>query len=105
MHILPQKKGETYYPSLTPVPLIYMIKCNGQKPKCINCQTYEKDCVYEPVPDVTKAAGRQRHQRTKTRSVKARTESPLNHPPVRPAPPQPRQTATAVKQRAVVSRQ
>ncbi|QGI86942.1 hypothetical protein CEK25_013671 [Fusarium fujikuroi] len=52
------------------------IKCNGQKPKCINCQTYEKDCVYEPVPDVTKAAGRQRHQRTKTRSVKARTESP-----------------------------
>ncbi|KAF5252578.1 hypothetical protein FANTH_2472 [Fusarium anthophilum] len=51
-------------------------KCNGQKPKCINCQTYEKDCVYEPVPDVTKAAGRQRHQRTKTRSVKARTESP-----------------------------
>ncbi|KAG5818951.1 hypothetical protein H9Q74_000234 [Fusarium xylarioides] len=52
------------------------IKCNGQKPKCINCQTYEKDRVYEPVPDVTKAAGRQRHQRTKTRSVKARTESP-----------------------------
>ncbi|KAF9769319.1 hypothetical protein IL306_013283 [Fusarium sp. DS 682] len=57
------------------------IKCNGQKPKCINCQTYEKDCVYEPVPDVTKAAGRQRHQRTKTRSVKARTESPgASHP-------------------------
>ncbi|KAH7240759.1 fungal-specific transcription factor domain-containing protein [Fusarium redolens] len=55
------------------------IKCNGQRPKCINCQTYEKDCVYEPVPDVTKAAGRQRHQRTKTRSVKARTESPAAH--------------------------
>ncbi|KAF4448991.1 hypothetical protein F53441_7641 [Fusarium austroafricanum] len=51
------------------------IKCNGQKPTCVNCQTYEKECVYEPVPDVTKAAGRQRHQRTKTHS-KARTESP-----------------------------
>ncbi|KAF4503295.1 pathway-specific regulatory nit-4 [Fusarium agapanthi] len=74
-----RKVRPTYpsYPSssLTPVSP-KLIKCNGQKPKCINCQTYEKDCVYEPVPDVTKAAGRQRHQRTKTRSVKARTESP-----------------------------
>ncbi|KAM0243992.1 hypothetical protein ACHAP5_006656 [Fusarium lateritium] len=54
------------------------IKCNGQRPSCINCQTYEKECVYEPVPDVNKAEGRQRHQRlkSKTRSVKARTVSP-----------------------------
>lgn len=56
------------------------IKCNGQRPSCINCQTYEKDCVYEPVPDVNKAEGRQRHQRLKSKnrsaSVKARTVSP-----------------------------
>ncbi|KIL88555.1 hypothetical protein FAVG1_07800 [Fusarium avenaceum] len=54
------------------------IKCNGQRPSCINCQTYEKECVYEPVPDVNKAEGRQRHQRlkSKSRSVKARTASP-----------------------------
>ncbi|KAH7173958.1 fungal-specific transcription factor domain-containing protein [Fusarium flagelliforme] len=52
------------------------IKCNGQRPSCINCQTYEKECVYEPVPDVSKAEGRQRHQRLKSKSVKARTASP-----------------------------
>lgn len=58
----------------------HQIKCNGQRPSCINCQTYEKECVYEPVPDVTKAEGRQRHQRLKSKtrsgSVKARTVSP-----------------------------
>ncbi|RGP69104.1 nitrogen assimilation transcription factor nit-4 [Fusarium longipes] len=43
-------------------------------------RTYEKECVYEPVPDANKAEGRQRHQRLKSKnrsvSVKARTVSP-----------------------------
>ncbi|KAJ4252768.1 hypothetical protein NW762_010674 [Fusarium torreyae] len=51
------------------------IKCNGERPSCVNCQTYDKECVYEPVPDVSKEAGRQRHQRMKRRSNRARTDS------------------------------
>ncbi|KAM5359887.1 hypothetical protein ACJZ2D_014142 [Fusarium nematophilum] len=39
------------------------IKCDGQRPTCVNCQTYGQDCVYEPVAEVAKEAGRERHLR------------------------------------------
>ncbi|UPL03054.1 hypothetical protein LCI18_013988 [Fusarium solani-melongenae] len=51
------------------------IKCNGQRPSCANCQTYDKECIYEPVPEVAKEAGRERHQRMKSRSNRHRTNS------------------------------
>ncbi|KAH7133822.1 fungal-specific transcription factor domain-containing protein [Dactylonectria macrodidyma] len=41
------------------------IKCNNERPVCANCKTYDRDCVYEPVDDVAKEAGRERHYRFK----------------------------------------
>ncbi|KAH8656929.1 fungal-specific transcription factor domain-containing protein [Ilyonectria robusta] len=43
------------------------IKCNNERPVCVNCKTYDRDCVYEPVDDVAKEAGRERHHRFKRR--------------------------------------
>ncbi|RMJ06464.1 hypothetical protein CDV36_013943 [Fusarium kuroshium] len=48
------------------------IKCNSQRPSCANCETHDKECVYEPVPNVAKEAGRERHQRMKRRSNRHR---------------------------------
>ncbi|KAG5977143.1 hypothetical protein E4U55_007026 [Claviceps digitariae] len=41
------------------------IKCNGAHPTCVNCQTYEQDCVYEPVGETAKEIGRRRHRAAK----------------------------------------
>ncbi|KAH7234230.1 fungal-specific transcription factor domain-containing protein [Fusarium solani] len=61
------------------------IKCNGQRPSCANCQTHDKECVYQPVPDVVKEAGRERHQRMKRRSNRHRTDSADRVRPPSPA--------------------
>ncbi|KAL2802014.1 fungal-specific transcription factor domain-containing protein [Aspergillus granulosus] len=42
------------------------IKCNSEKPICINCKTYAQDCVYEPISEAAREAGRGRSTRRKT---------------------------------------
>lgn len=61
------------------------IKCNNERPVCVNCRTYDRDCVYEPVDDVAKEAGRERHHRFKRRKNpgdNARDESRRHASPV-----------------------
>ncbi|UNI25023.1 hypothetical protein JDV02_010731 [Purpureocillium takamizusanense] len=41
------------------------IKCNNVRPVCANCTTYEQECIYEPISDTAKVAGRARHLRSK----------------------------------------
>ncbi|KAI9148194.1 PrpF protein [Paramyrothecium foliicola] len=38
-------------------------KCNNERPQCINCKTYGRECIYEPVSEIAKEAGRERHER------------------------------------------
>lgn len=38
----------------------------------MNCQTYGRDCVYEPVPEVAKEAGREQHLRRRKASTSIR---------------------------------
>lgn len=45
------------------------IKCNNERPVCVNCKTYAQDCVYEPIGEDAKEAGRERHQRAKRRKT------------------------------------
>ncbi|PGH03228.1 hypothetical protein AJ79_07423 [Helicocarpus griseus UAMH5409] len=45
------------------------IKCNSERPLCVNCKTYGHDCVYEPISRVSKEAGRERYERTKRRKI------------------------------------
>ncbi len=42
------------------------IKCNNQRPVCSNCATYGEQCLFEPVSEPAKEAGRVRHVREKS---------------------------------------
>ncbi|KAM3498021.1 hypothetical protein MY10362_008646 [Beauveria mimosiformis] len=48
------------------------IKCNGQRPVCLNCATYGEECFFEPVSEPAKEAGRARHVREKSQSQRPR---------------------------------
>lgn len=51
------------------------IKCNNQRPVCANCSTYGEKCVFEPVSEPAKQAGRARHVRDRSRRTpRKRTE-------------------------------
>ncbi|KAL4735115.1 fungal-specific transcription factor domain-containing protein [Aspergillus similis] len=43
------------------------IKCNNERPVCINCKAYAQDCVYKPIAQKTRDAGRDRHERSSHR--------------------------------------
>ncbi|KAL4799708.1 PrpF protein-domain-containing protein [Aspergillus venezuelensis] len=47
------------------------IKCNNERPVCVNCKAYGQDCAYEPINAKAREAGRQRHERR--RSVKEKS--------------------------------
>lgn len=49
--------------------VIRQIKCNNERPVCVNCKTYGHDCSYEPISEDAKEAGRERHQRAKRRKT------------------------------------
>ncbi|KAG9254452.1 C6 transcription factor [Emericellopsis atlantica] len=51
------------------------IKCNNERPACVNCKAYGHECVYEPISESAKEAGRLRHERKKLRKSQQQSAS------------------------------
>ncbi|KAL2854512.1 fungal-specific transcription factor domain-containing protein [Aspergillus pseudoustus] len=69
------------------------IKCNSEKPVCNNCRTYAQDCVYEPISEKAREAGRGRSTRRKTQESSAPAVTDTRSPQT----PRPLQTVATVQ--------
>ncbi|KAL4811446.1 fungal-specific transcription factor domain-containing protein [Aspergillus unguis] len=50
------------------------IKCNSERPVCVNCKTYGRDCIYEPISERARELGRDRHERARHRTPRERSD-------------------------------